>query len=151
MRTASGFVVLVVATVIVLLGVATVSATATAEAQSVPATCRLFEEGSDRLSTASCLACHPWGKCHPVDVDYAEAQARGRHGLRPEGIAVGRGAFLPAGQVRCVSCHDRSSRARHHLAVSVGSHSEPSPLLQPGSGPATGWFERLCMKCHDHG
>ena len=141
MRTASGMAVLAAATVIVLLGVATISATAMRQAQAqVPvADCRLLELGSDRLTSEECLVCHKWERCHPVEVVYDHALARqslrGGRFLRSEGEAVGRGAFLPDGRVRCVTCHDRHSRAGSHVAFPAGI------VADQGIRP-------LCLECH---
>jgi hypothetical protein len=141
MRTASGMAVLIAATVIVFVGVATISATAMSQAQAqVPvAACRLLEVGSDRLTSEECLVCHKWERCHPVEVVYAHALARqllgGGQFLRSEGEAVGRGAYLPEGRVRCVSCHDRHSPAGSHVAF-------------PASGVAEQGIKPLCLKCH---
>ena len=141
MRTASGMAVLAAGTVIVFLGVATISAAAMSQTQAqVPAAaCRLLELGSDRLTSEECLVCHKREHCHPVEVVYAHAVARQslRDGqfLRSEGEAVGRGAYLPDGRVRCVTCHDSHSLAGSHLAFPPGS-------------VATQGIKPLCLECH---
>jgi hypothetical protein len=141
MRNASGMAVLIAGTVIAFLGVAAISATAMSQAQAqVPvAACRLLELGSDHLTSEECLVCHRWERCHPIEVVYAHALARqllgGGQFLRPEGEAVGRGAYLPDGRVRCVTCHDRHSLAGSHLAF-------------PASGAADQSIKPLCLKCH---
>jgi hypothetical protein len=121
-------------------------ATIRAQAQPAAGTCRLLEVGSENLPSATCRACHPWQGCHPVDVEYEAVAGRDGFDLRRVDVAIQRGAFLPEGQVRCVSCHDRNS-------------SEPSRLAirrEPRAGPATAAppvyrdtrLQPLCAQCH---
>jgi hypothetical protein len=113
-------------------------------------TCRLLEVGSDLLKSEDCLVCHRLRGCHPVEVVYREALARGASGsawyLRPEDVAVSRGAYLPDGRVRCVTCHDRHSSAPSHLAV-PGNRSPESPT-GPGNRGAEPGCSPLCLECH---
>jgi hypothetical protein len=131
---------------LVLVLVATVASRARPEAS----TCRLFELGSDLLESRDCLTCHPWERCHPVEVVYREAwERRGPGGawyLRPESVAVSRGAYLPDGRVRCVTCHDRHSQAGAHLAVPPSwaresTTEQKGQVVDPGCAP-------LCLECH---
>jgi hypothetical protein len=141
MRAASGMAVVIAATGIVFLGVAIISATAMSQAQAqVPVgACRLLELGSDRLASEECLVCHKSEHCHPVEVVYVHALARqilrGGTFLRSEDEAVGRGAYLPDGRVRCVTCHDRHSRAGSYIAF-------------PASSVADQGIKPLCLECH---
>jgi hypothetical protein len=92
---------------VVMLGtvanVAIVLVAAPIRAQVPAASCRLLEPGSELLSSASCRACHPWDVCQPVDVNYENAHDGRPSALHPTGVAIARGAFLPDGQVRCVT------------------------------------------------
>ncbi len=63
---------------------------------------------------------------HPVDVDYEQAQRRPEARLRPVDAAVQRGLFLPGGKLRCVTCHDRRSPWKHHLAIPPGADVRPA-------------------------
>jgi hypothetical protein len=131
--------------------VATVFVAATIRAQVPAATCRLLEPGSQLLSSASCRVCHPWDVCHPVDVDYANARARRPGDLHPADVVIGRGAFLPDGQVRCVTCHDRNSAEGSHLALPPGARPEQAPAPGgPAASPASP-EKRLCLQCHPWG
>jgi len=98
--------------------------------------CVLLRDGSDRVTPSQCLSCHR-GTAHvvaghPVEVDYESARARVGvlSRLRPTGEAVRRGAFLPEGKVRCVSCHDGRSQFRYRLALPEGA--EIRPAVRPG-------------------
>ncbi len=122
-------------------------ATIRAQAQPAAGACRLLEVGSENLPSATCRACHPWDRCHPVDVEYAAAAAGSNaFDLHRVDVAVQRGAFLPEGQVRCVSCHDRNSTERSRLAI----------RREPGPGPGTAappdhrnaGLQPLCAQCH---
>jgi hypothetical protein len=94
--------------------------------------CLLLQDGSERLTSSQCLGCHRGeiheGSGHPVEVDYdsswARVGVRGR--VRPTQEAVRRGAFLPDGKVRCVSCHDGRSVVRYHLALPPGAEIRPA-------------------------
>ncbi len=101
-----------------------------------PAGCMLPRDGSDGASPRQCLGCHGASirehTSHPVEVDY-EAGGRAASGmgsLRPLGEAVRRGAFLPDGKVRCVSCHSGRSRWRYRLAIPADA--EVRPAVHPG-------------------
>ncbi len=102
--------------------------------------CVLPREGSHRATVSQCLGCH--GRTmgehtgHPVEVDYEQSRAYGASPghLRPLAEAVQRGAFVPDGKVRCVSCHDGRSRYRYRLAIPPGA--EIRPAVRP-SDPRT--------------
>jgi hypothetical protein len=125
-------------------------ATAAFRAQPEGNACRLLDLGSDLLTSEDCLACHHLQACHPIEVVYRVAQARGLPSgawyLRPEDVAVSRGAYLPDGRVRCVTCHDRHSRAAAHLALPANKAS-PSPN-EPGARPTDPGCAPLCLECH---
>jgi hypothetical protein len=132
----------------IVASVAMVLIAATNRAQVPAAACRLLEPGSELLSSASCRVCHPWDVCHPVDVDYDNAHRRRPGELHPPGVVIGRGAFLPDGQVRCVTCHDRNSAEPSHLALPPGARPEqPAPPAGPAASPASP-AKRLCLQCH---
>jgi hypothetical protein len=122
--------------------------TATIRAQAQPAAgpCRLQEAGSENLPSTTCRECHPWDRCHPVDVEYAAAVAKDAFDLRRADVAVQRGAFLPEGQVRCVSCHDRDSAEPFRLAI----RREPRTGAAPDATPARHdpELKPLCAQCH---
>jgi hypothetical protein len=132
----------VIATLVLL------AATIRAQAQVPGGPCRLMEGRSESLSSTTCRACHPWDICHPVDVNYESALATGRFDLYGIETAIERGAFLPEGQVRCVSCHDRDSSAPAHLAI---RHVKP-PALPPkeasSNSRGTDSPMALCRECH---
>jgi predicted CXXCH cytochrome family protein len=99
--------------------------------------------GADRAGTParSCLTCHDGSVAsghlaradergsgrHPVEVEYALAQARGRGALR---VAPAAELPLVGGKVTCTTCHDGHSR-------------EPAKVAVPMRGSA------LCFGCHD--
>jgi len=94
--------------------------------------CALPLQDWDRSPSATCLACHggggsrDLGSSHPVDVDYASAQARSAASLRPVAAVVARGVFLPEGRVQCTSCHDARSPWAYHLALPAGAAARPA-------------------------
>jgi len=101
---------------------APVARTATDDASAAaPPGCLLLRDEDRRSSSSDCQGCH--GRTehsgHPLEVSYEEARFRGAGGmsLRPQAEARERGAFLPEGKVRCVSCHDGRSRLRYRLAI----------------------------------
>ncbi len=99
------------------------------------ARCRLRDSDAQTLQTTDCMVCHDgkmaasWTgdprnapptlhQTHPVDVDYYRSMTRRRLArLRTPDEAVKLGAFLPDGQVRCVTCHDGKSTYRFKLAI----------------------------------
>jgi hypothetical protein len=121
-------------------------ATIRAQAQPAAGTCRLLEAGSENLPSATCRACHPWVGCHPVDVEYEVAAASAGFDLRRVDVAIQRGAFLPDGQVRCVSCHDRNSREPSHLAIRREPRAGPAAAAPPDHRNAG--LQPLCAQCH---
>lgn len=97
--------------------------------------------GPETASTEDCIACHrgpgPAPRLHtthPVDVDYERARLGRGSSLRPQSEVVRRGVFLPEGQVRCLTCHDRRSPWRYKLAIPHGSRVRPH--VRPGD-PST--------------
>jgi hypothetical protein len=126
-------------------------------------TCALATAG-EAVTTRDCVACHTHADAsmnHPVDVDYQAAVWRRASTLRPLEVAVKRGAFIPEGQVRCTSCHERTSPWKYHLAIPAGagvhravvrgdpstyeSGSAGAALLPPGSDVGR---KPLCLTCH---
>lgn len=115
-----------------------------------------------------CLACHESTgirrhTSHPLEVDYAAAQARPGVALRPLADAVKRGVYLPDGKIHCLTCHDPRSPWAHHLALPPGAAARRS--VQPGvaatysegaarASPAPGDEvspKPLCLLCHTYG
>ena len=95
--------------------------------------CMLPRDGSHAATTGQCLGCHGQSmgehSGHPVEVDYEDARVRSgsqRGHLRPIEEAVRRGAFVPDGKVRCVSCHDGHSRWRYRLAIPPDADLRPA-------------------------
>lgn len=107
---------------------------ATPSVQARPNFCFLFQSESELQPSDNCRVCHDGCMNHPVDVPYEAAAVRRPGSLWPQDEAVRRGAFLPDGELRCVSCHDRRSSCRSHLAVAP---HECTSLDKP-----------LCLKCH---
>ncbi len=70
---------------------------------------------------ATCLRCHSFGHSHPADVDYENAAALSRGGLRPMAEVIRRGLFVPDGRVVCFTCHDANSRWGSRLVIPPGS------------------------------
>jgi hypothetical protein len=127
--------------------------------------CALLVPGSQDAPIGACLRCHAGsGSGHPVGLDYAGAsEVRRGHGipLRPATEAVRRGAFLPSGELRCTTCHDRSSPWRHRLALPPGAEIRPAvdPRDPATYDPAAGaprivarggevGTKPLCLLCH---
>ncbi len=134
-------------------------------AAAVAAGCTLFSERSERSASAECLECHVRGKAtsqlrwhHPLDREYARAEVE-RDGMRPAAEVVRRGVFLPDGQIRCVTCHDRRSpwasavalppgakaSSAVHRAPPASDASRPLDALLPGSRVTP---KPLCLACH---
>jgi hypothetical protein len=123
-----------------------------------PARCALQRGGSDLLPSRECLRCHrPSGPTHPFDVDYERARARRPHRLRPAGEATARGAFLPDGEVRCVTCHSAASPWKHHVALPPGARTmglvpfRERGVRRPSDSPLPGDAVEptpLCIACH---
>src|SRR5512137_3119058 len=146
-RKSSGSALLVLGTV-VAAGLVLLAATREAQAETPAATCRLLEAGSENLPSATCRACHSWDGCHPVDVEYEVAVRRARIELRSHESAIRHGAFLPEGQVRCVSCHARHSAEPFHLAIRQPMRAEPAPTEGGDRADREGDLRPLCNECH---
>ena len=110
----------------------------TADAEAEPSrACGLSAPDSDHATTASCEACHPQGRTHPVDVEYRDAAAKNRR-LADADAVLRAGVRLPQGQIRCVTCHDRASPWRYQIALPPGATPEPSVAVMrasPGEYP----------------
>ena len=136
----------------------------TAEAEAEPSrACGLSAPDSGHATTASCEACHPQGRTHPVDVEYRDAASRNRR-LADAETVLRAGVRLPQGQIRCVTCHDRASPWRYQIALPPGATPEPSvavmrarpaeyPDLKPHAGaklpPGSEVTPTpLCRACH---
>jgi hypothetical protein len=132
--------------------------------------CDLLLPGSESAALGDCLRCHAdqasshAGSRHPVGLDYARAHAAQRgHGLplRSPEEAVRRGAFLPGGELRCTTCHERRSPWRYRLAIPPGASVRaavdprdpatygpaPGRAAAPRPGDAVG-TKPLCLLCH---
>jgi len=127
--------------------------------------CALLVPGSQDAPVAECLRCHAGsGSGHPVGLDYVGVSAvRRGHGipLRSAQEAIRRGAFLPSGELRCTTCHDRESPWRYRLAIPPGAEVRPAvnprnpATYDPAAGPppivARGGdvgTKPLCLLCH---
>jgi hypothetical protein len=88
--------------------------------------CKLGEADAHRLPVRDCLACHPFHRSHPADIDYDAFATRPSSGLRPAAEVVKRGVFLEGGRVTCFSCHDPRSRWAAHVALPPGSAVRPA-------------------------
>ena len=110
----------------------------TADAEAEPSrACGLSAPDSDHATTASCEACHPQGRTHPVDVEYRDAASK-NHRLADPDAVIRAGVRLPQGQIRCVTCHDRASPWRYQIALPPGATPEPSVAVMrasPGEYP----------------
>lgn len=111
-----------------------------AAAEATPG-CALLAAGSEQSTTAACVACHDLRQTHPVDVDYAVAAARAPDRYVPAAEVVRAGGYLPDGQIRCVTCHDRASPWKYRIALPPGAVPTPSvatmrkdPARYPGLG-----------------
>lgn len=125
--------------------------------------CGLLAPDSDAALSRDCLVCH--GSFahggHPYDLDLGHWKPSGRGGaLRPASEMRRRGAFLPDGEIRCVTCHDRVSPWKFHIRLPPGSkpthavnphwpatYDERAPLPQPRAGDDVG-RKPLCLACH---
>jgi hypothetical protein len=118
---------------------------------------------SETTTTRDCVACHAGADSrmnHPVDVDYEAAVRRRVTTLRPLEQAVKRGAFLPEGQVRCTTCHDRRSPWQYRLAIppdaavyralvrgDASTYDNSALTARPPPGGDVG-RKPLCLTCH---
>jgi hypothetical protein len=127
--------------------------------------CGLLVPGSESATIADCTRCHTGsGSGHPVGLDYArEGGAPRGHGipLRTASEAISRGAFLPGGELRCTTCHERRSPWRFKLAIPPGARVRPAvnprdpatydpaaaAPAAPRAGDAVG-TKPLCLLCH---
>jgi hypothetical protein len=136
-----------------------------AEAQ----TCALHGPDAASMKAEACLACHGKGGnaaqskfSHPVDVDYAGVQAARPGGLRPVEEVTRRGVQLPAGEVRCATCHDGRSPWQHYIALPPGAPARVAPdgahrtseggvgelaAAKPGDEVSS---KPLCVACHSY-
>jgi hypothetical protein len=131
--------------------------------ESDPAGCALLATGSENATSNSCLACHPrhaFGG-HPYDVEYPRPGVMaGARSLRPLDEVLRRGLVLPERQIRCVTCHDRSSPWKFHIKLPPGTQPthavdvrrretlerpELLPPLRPGDDVGK---KPLCVACH---
>jgi hypothetical protein len=125
--------------------------------------CGLLAPGSDAALSRDCLACH--GALshggHPYDLDLTRWRPASRGtALRPLEEMRRRGAFLPDGQIRCVTCHDGRSPWKFHIRLPAGSrpthavdarrrvtYERPASLPPPRAGDDVG-RKPLCLACH---
>ena len=133
------------------------------DAEPNPTGCGLLAAGSDAALSSDCLACH--GSLayhgHPYDLDLRlwHQTSRGS-ALRPLDEMLRRGAFLPDGQLRCVTCHHGLSPWKFHIRLPAGSkpthavdrqrketYEWPERLPPPRAGDDVG-RKPLCLACH---
>jgi hypothetical protein len=134
------------------------------EGRAFEPSCALLVPGSEDATVADCRRCHAGsGSGHPVGLDYGHASG-GRGGgipLRTGAEAVRRGAFLPGGELRCTTCHARSSPWRYRLALPPGADVRPAvnprdpSTYDPAAARATSashgsqvGTKPLCLLCH---
>jgi hypothetical protein len=129
-------------------------------------TCALHGPDAASMRAEACLACHGKGGSaaevkfsHPVDVGYAVVQAAEPGSLRPLEEVTRRGVVLPAGEVRCATCHDGRSPWKHYIALPPGAPARVAPdaaaltserrvelaPAQPGDEVSS---KPLCLACH---
>ena len=131
--------------------------------QGDPNVCGLIVPGSDAATSRDCLACH--GRLahggHVYDLRYSgHSSGSASAALRPIDEAVRRGAFLPDGQIRCVTCHDGRSPWKYNLRLPPGAqlmpavdlrrpvtYENPRALPAPRPGGDVG-RKPLCLTCH---
>jgi hypothetical protein len=88
--------------------------------------CALTAAGADTMTTQGCLACHS-GRAGPAIREMHPVGAyRGGADLRAPAEVVRRGVFLPEGRIECVTCHDRRSPWKDHIALPPGSQALPA-------------------------
>lgn len=128
-----------------------------------PMLCGLLVAGSETATSQSCLTCHPRLSLggHPYDVDYPRfGGGIGARVLRPLDEVTRRGIVLVDRQVRCVTCHDRSSPWRYRIKLPPGAkpmpavdlrrrvtYENPESLPAPRPGDDVG-KKPLCIACH---
>ncbi|MHB8876925.1 MAG: cytochrome c3 family protein [Myxococcaceae bacterium] len=102
--------------------------------------CGLSTADRTKASVESCTRCHDgsipgslagMASSHPVDLDYAAAQAQRPGALMPAS-GLPPEVTLVEGKLTCTTCHDGRSTLRYHLSAPVS----PKP-------------SRLCLSCHD--
>jgi hypothetical protein len=125
--------------------------------------CGLLAADGGSGDSKGCLACHAESAhgIHPVEVDYAAAEARRfrRSGFRPVAEVVARGVRLVDGKVTCVTCHSGTSRTVARLAlppVGDGLVVAPNPRLRVinasyGGNRTAPDPTALCIVCHQMG
>jgi hypothetical protein len=97
---------------------------------------------------------------HPYDIDYGRIGGNSDGMLRPIDEVVRRGVSLPDREIRCVTCHDRRSPWRYHIALPPGSvpthavdrrrpqtYENARALPAPRPGDDVG-RKPLCLACH---
>ena len=154
---------LAVVTLVVLAAVVGAETHVRADAVDGPGRCGLLTPDSDAMLSRDCLACHGGFSHggHPYDLDLLRWKSSSRAGaMRPVAEMQRRGAFLPDGQIRCVTCHDRLSPWKFHLRLPPGStpthavnplwpatyeaRAQP-PRPRPGDDVGR---KPLCLACH---
>jgi predicted CXXCH cytochrome family protein len=113
--------------------------------------CALLRVSRQQATSRSCISCHDGTTgsgvsyvlprepgaprlsamhgSHPIEVDYAVAQARRPRAMVPAAM-LPESLVLPEGKVGCVTCHDGASSERHYTAISMSK-------------------SKLCSSCHD--
>jgi hypothetical protein len=145
------------------------AAAAPAVQESAAPACALRALGSDAMTAHGCLECHSGARGPRVRRTHPVGAYRWGPGLRAPEEVVRRGVLLPGGAVECVSCHDRRSPWKDHVALPPGA---AAVAAVDARDPATyqgrpGWRDAraqaaklppgaavspapLCAACHTH-
>jgi hypothetical protein len=145
------------------------SAASPAIQEPVAPACALRTPGSDAMAAQGCLECHSGARGPRIRRTHPVGAYRRGPGLRAPEEVVRRGVLLPGGAVECVTCHDRRSPWKDHVALPPGAAAVAAvDARDPASYQGRpGWREAsahgigpppgaavspapLCAACHTH-
>ncbi|HEY6001553.1 MAG TPA: hypothetical protein VIV57_01685 [Anaeromyxobacter sp.] len=149
-------------------GASAAAAGPAAEEPAAPA-CALRHVGSEAMTAQRCLECHAGTGGRRIRSTHPVGAYRWRPGLRTPDEVVRRGVLLPNGAIECVTCHDRRSPWKDHVALPPGAPAvaavdarDPASLqgrpswreararaARPPDGSAVSPAP-LCAACHTH-
>jgi hypothetical protein len=104
---------------------ATAQQAAPAQPAHAPA-CGLWTIGSDAMTAQGCLQCHSGTNGPAIRSTHFVGPYRFGPGLRTVEEVVKRGVLVPRGNIECVTCHDRRSPWKNHLALPPGAPALPA-------------------------